>query len=111
MLDRRPCEPEWFQPFPLLSNISSRCVYQKSQCRGEGQVVYSNGTTTYDRSCRCNYIDNFVFVTKPKAKCFCIPSEEDCSCIHKYCAVNHYLTPGNYNMPEESYLTPCIYAV
>ncbi|XP_052078287.1 uncharacterized protein LOC127716069 isoform X4 [Mytilus californianus] len=93
MLDSRPCGPERFQPFSLLPNTSSRCVTRKSQCNREGQVVYSNGTTTDDRSCRCNYIDNFVFVTKPKKKCYCIPSEEDCSCYSKACDVDYYLTP------------------
>lgn len=93
MLDSRPCGPERFQPFALLPNTSSRCVIRKSQCNREGQVVYSNGTTTRDRSCRCNYIDNFVFVTKPKTKCYCIPSEEDCSCYSKACDVDYYLTP------------------
>ncbi|CAC5406189.1 unnamed protein product [Mytilus coruscus] len=93
MLDSRPCGPERFQPFSLLPNTSSRCVTRKSQCNREGQVVYSNGTTTRDRSCRCNYRDNFVFVTKPKTKCYCIPSEEDCSCYSKACDVDHYLTP------------------
>ncbi|CAC5408290.1 unnamed protein product [Mytilus coruscus] len=93
MLDRRPCGPERFQPFSMFSNVSTRCVTRKSQCNGEGQVVYNNGTTTHDRSCGCNYIDNFVFVNKPKARCFCFPSEEDCSCYNKACPVDYYLTP------------------
>lgn len=92
-LDSRRCGPDRFQPFSLLSNISSRCVTHKSQCNGEGQVVYSNGTTTNDRACRCNYINNFVFIKKPKAGCNCEPTQEDCSCYHRACPVDHFLTP------------------
>lgn len=110
MLDRRPCGPEMFQPFSLLSNSSSRCMFHKSQCNKKGQVVYRNGTTTRDRSCRCNYIDNFAFVSKPKSQCYCIPSKEDCSCYEKKCEVEHYLTPGNnaslicYMLPDNKLL-------
>lgn len=90
------CRSEKFQPFTLPLNMSSSCVLLKSQCGEEGQIVFINGTTTHDRSCRCNYIDNYAFVTKPKATCHCIPSEEDCSCYNKNCPINHYLSPGNY---------------
>ncbi|XP_052078938.1 uncharacterized protein LOC127716727 [Mytilus californianus] len=93
MLDIRQCGAERFQPLKLPSNTSSNCVMLKSQCNGEGQVDFSNGTTTHDRSCRCNYLNNFVFVTKPKATCYCVPSQEDCSCYYKACPVDHYLTP------------------
>ncbi|CAC5408295.1 unnamed protein product [Mytilus coruscus] len=64
-LDSRRCGPDRFQPFSLLSNISSRCVTHKSQCNGEGQVVYSNGTTTNDRACRyyqCVHFSNWTGV-------------------------------------------------
>lgn len=94
MLDRRPCGQERFQPFPLSSNSSSICVMQKSKCNGEGQLVYSNGTKTHDISCRCNYLNNYVFAIKPKATCHCVPSQEDCSCYYKACPVDNYLTPG-----------------
>lgn len=96
MLDRRPCGSERFQPFSLRSNFSNRCVMRKSHCNGEGQVVYNKGTTTYDISCRCNYNIKFAFVSNPKSRCFCIPSQEDCSCYKKECPVDQYLTPGKY---------------
>ncbi|VDI53605.1 Hypothetical predicted protein, partial [Mytilus galloprovincialis] len=75
MLERRACGTDTFQPFPLHSNFSSRCVMRKSHCNGEGQVAYSTGTTTQDMSCRCNYNIKFAFVSKPKSKCFCVPSQ------------------------------------
>lgn len=96
MLDRRSCGSRRFQPFSLRSNFSSRCVIRKSTCNEEGQVVYSNGSTTKDISCRCNYKIKFAFVSKTKSRCFCVPSQEDCSCYKKTCPVDQYLTPGNY---------------
>lgn len=111
-LDRTSCGSEMIQPFSLLSNTSSKCVTRKSQCNGEGQVVYSDGTTTDDRSCSCNYIDNFAFVTRPKSKCFCIPSQEDCSCYYKPCPVGNFLTPGNYlNRKCEHKTQPWLYDI
>ncbi|CAC5415665.1 unnamed protein product [Mytilus coruscus] len=92
-LDRRHCISERFQSVTMLSNMSSSCVTLKSKCNEEGQIVFSDGTTTEDRSCRCNYIKNFAFVTKPKGTCYCIPSKEDCNCYYKTCPVDHYLTP------------------
>lgn len=95
-LDRQKCISERLQPFPLSSNDNSQCGIVKSQCSGEGQIVFSDGNTTDDRSCRCNYVKNFAFVTKPKAPCYCIPSQEDCSCYYRTCPIDHYLTSGNY---------------
>ncbi|XP_076114540.1 uncharacterized protein LOC143082635 [Mytilus galloprovincialis] len=103
-LDRQQCRSKRFQPFTLPSNISSSCVLLKSECNEDGQIIFSEGTTTYDRSCRCNYIKNYAFVTKPKSSCYCLPSQEDCSCYKKKCPIDHYLSP-DYQCVHFSKLT------
>ncbi|CAG2253821.1 unnamed protein product [Mytilus edulis] len=87
------CNSEFYQPFKFLSSGSSRCVYEKSYCSGEGQVVYRNGTLENDRSCRCDYTRGYDFVNKPRHRCYCVPSEEDCSCHLKLCQSNYILSP------------------
>lgn len=88
------CNSEFYQPFKFLSSGSSRCVYEKSYCSGEGQVVFTNGTLENDRSCRCDYTRGYDFVNKPRHRCYCAPSEEDCSCHLKLCQSNYILSPG-----------------
>ncbi|XP_076070588.1 uncharacterized protein LOC143042207 isoform X1 [Mytilus galloprovincialis] len=87
------CNSEFYQPFKFLSSGSSRCVYEKSYCSGEGQVVFTNGTLENDRSCRCDYTRGYDFVNKPRHRCYCAPSEEDCSCHLKLCQSNYILSP------------------
>ncbi|XP_063414462.1 uncharacterized protein LOC134696543 [Mytilus trossulus] len=87
------CNSEFYQPFKFLPSGNSRCVYEKSYCSGEGQVVYSNGTLENDRSCRCDYTRGYDFVNKRKRRCYCVPSEEDCSCHLKICPPNYILSP------------------
>lgn len=87
------CSSEKFQPFLFWSNTSSHCVFIKSKCNEPGQVLFNNGSTKRDRSCRCDYSRGFTFIRKPKNPCYCIPSEEDCSCYHTACTGNKKLTP------------------
>lgn len=64
-------------------------------CSEEGQLVYNNGTSVYNRKCACDYRNNFSFVsTKRIDMCFCDPTNEDCSCHIKLCDKGHILTPG-----------------
>ncbi|CAG2212473.1 unnamed protein product [Mytilus edulis] len=97
--DFTPCAKSRYQPFRLWSNVSGQCIFKKSQCVSDGQFLYNNGTTESDRSCRCDYTHGYVFINKPRHPCYCIPSEEDCSCYKKYCPNNRLLTPGRYCRP------------
>lgn len=88
------CSAGTFQPFLFWSNASSDCVFIKSNCHEHGQVLYDNGSTQMDRSCRCDYTRGFDFIVKPNNPCYCIPSIEDCSCYKTTCVVTQKLTPG-----------------
>ncbi|CAC5359857.1 unnamed protein product [Mytilus coruscus] len=87
------CRNDFYQPFKFWTNESHSCVLTKSYCNEEGQVVYRNETTKEDRSCRCDDTRGFDFIIRPKHRCYCIPSEEDCSCHLK-------IWPSYYNFSQ-----------
>ncbi|XP_076086860.1 uncharacterized protein LOC143057439 [Mytilus galloprovincialis] len=88
-LDADICSSERYQPWPItfLTNVSNSCIFHKSACSEEGQVVYDNGNRNTDVTCRCDYTRGYEFSIKPRNPCFCVPSEEDCSCYLKMCQV------------------------
>lgn len=94
--DNDNCIDSRYQPFKLWSNRSSECEFLKNDCNEMGQVIANNGSTTKDRTCRCDYNKGFDFIIKPKEVCYCIPSEEDCSCYKKNCLPGQILTQGIY---------------
>lgn len=79
------CRYNRYQPFTFSTDGTSRCVYQKSFCNEEGQFVFQNGSFRNDTICGCNSSKGFYFVTKPNNVCYCLPSEEDCSCYKPSC--------------------------
>ncbi|CAC5383849.1 unnamed protein product [Mytilus coruscus] len=79
------CNAGRFQPIVFTTYGNSECIFFKSKCAEEGQVVFSNGSTSADTACRCDYTKGYAFVTRPKNSCFCKPSEEDCSCFRVTC--------------------------
>ncbi|CAC5383012.1 unnamed protein product [Mytilus coruscus] len=103
-LDFTPCATDRYQPIRLWSNASSQCIYKKSQCIGNGQIMHRNGTEESDTSCRCDYTRGFDFINKPKNASFCIPSEEDCSCHKKKCPHNGVLSPDYICTTEKDIL-------
>lgn len=93
--DTEPCSLDRFQPFSFSTSHGNQCVYKKSMCNAEGQLIYNNGTSRYDRKCRCDYTQHFSFMsTKRVDMCSCDPTTEDCSCYIKHCSKGHILTPG-----------------
>ncbi|CAG2199073.1 unnamed protein product [Mytilus edulis] len=86
-LDADICSSERYQPWPIIfyTNVSTNCIFLKSACNEEGQVVYDNGNRNTDITCRCDYTRGYDFIVKPRNRCFCVPSEEDCSCHLKTC--------------------------
>lgn len=95
-IDGSQCSRNMFQPIKFWTNGSSDCIFEKTLCEEEGQVVFENGNPKNDRSCRCDYTKGYAFVKKPNHKCFCEPRTEDCSCHIKKCSTLSILTPGNF---------------
>lgn len=88
------CTNTKYQPYSLWSNESSTCTFHKSLCTEIGQIVHKLASTSQDRQCRCDYSKQYAFVTTPVNNCFCIPSEEDCSCYIKQCGFGYNLNAG-----------------
>ncbi|CAG2205298.1 unnamed protein product [Mytilus edulis] len=80
------CNARRYQPIVFTTLGNSECIYSKSKCAEEGQVIFNNDSSSRDVTCRCDYTKGYAFVTKPKNRCFCKPSEEDCSCVKVTCA-------------------------
>lgn len=95
------CSSDRYQPFRLWSNVSGKCLKQKSLCEGEGQVIANNGSLIEDRTCRCDYTKGYKFIKQPKLNCSCIPSEEDCSCHIIKCSEGLILSQGILYMRNE----------
>ncbi|CAC5408763.1 unnamed protein product [Mytilus coruscus] len=87
------CSQKRFQPFIFWTNASiNDCIYSKSKCSEEGQIVYNDNSTKDDIACRCDNKKGYSFITTPRNLCFCIPTEEDCSCHVKSCSINMTLS-------------------
>lgn len=93
-LDDKECNGDRYQPFKLTTYGNSQCMLQKSNCSGEGQLMYNIGNTTSDRLCRCDYTNSYSFVKKSRDGCVCDPSKDDCSCYKKTCPDKLVLSPG-----------------
>ncbi|CAG2232371.1 unnamed protein product [Mytilus edulis] len=68
-------------------------TFRNSQCIGIGQFIYNNISTIYEATCGCDYKRGYAFVSKTRDPCFCLPSEEDCSCYIKECQTHTSLSP------------------
>lgn len=95
-LDGSTCIKSRYQPTKFWTNESSECIFKKSNCREEGLIIYTEGNSASDKTCRCDYTKGYAFVNRPIGKCFCNPVTEDCSCYKNPCMESEVLTPGNY---------------
>lgn len=89
------CSSERFQPlgFNLWQNVSSQCIFLKSFCNEEGQVIHINGSAEKDVSCRCDHTRGYAFVANNNTdKSSCKSLEEDCSCYMKKCLFKETLS-------------------
>ncbi|XP_071124484.1 uncharacterized protein [Mytilus edulis] len=98
------CSSDRYQPFRLWSNVSGECLYTKSLCDGEGQVVFNNGSRIEDRRCRCDYTKGYKFIKRPKMNCSCKPSEEDCFCYISLCPKGSVLSPDYECVKKKHYV-------
>lgn len=87
----------------------SDCVYSKSLCNEEGQTAYEDDSSKDDRTCRCDYTRNYSFVKIPRHVCYCLPTEEDCSCNIKSCPRNFTLSTGILTLKLNNMLSVIIY--
>ncbi|CAG2215912.1 ABCC1 [Mytilus edulis] len=81
----KTCVSSRYQPRPLFTYERNECLYEKSSCTEEGQIIFSNGSAIDDRTCRCDYTKGYAFISTPINKCYCVPSKEDCSCYKIEC--------------------------
>ncbi|XP_063417951.1 uncharacterized protein LOC134700533 [Mytilus trossulus] len=87
------CSYNRYQPFPFSTDGNNKCVYQKSFCNEKGQIVHREGSMRNDATCGCDSSQGYIFVTTPKHNCYCIPSQEDCSCHKLSCNDKDTLCP------------------
>ncbi|XP_071139815.1 uncharacterized protein [Mytilus edulis] len=100
-LDADICSIKRYQPWPIVfyTNVSTNCIFLKSACNEEGQVVFDNGNRSTDASCRCDDTRRYDSIVQPRNPCVCVPSEEDCSCFLK---MYHVLSPDSKRNKEFS---------
>ncbi|CAG2257092.1 unnamed protein product [Mytilus edulis] len=87
-----------FSLFPFSTNGNDECVYAKSICSLEGQVVFHDLESDIDRSCKCDYTYGYAFILEPAKKCKCDPFIEDCTCYKKQCPLDSVLSPGTLSL-------------
>ncbi|VDI45275.1 Hypothetical predicted protein [Mytilus galloprovincialis] len=92
-----------YQPFPLGSNAGSDCVFQKSTCSEEGNILFHHGSPKKDLSCRCNFQLGYGFVNEIQNKWNCVPSQDDCSCYLKHCLAGHRFISGSKTTQYKRY--------
>ncbi|XP_052081793.1 uncharacterized protein LOC127719609 [Mytilus californianus] len=92
--DAGPCSKDRYQPghMKYSTNVSSGCVFAKSLCSEEGQILFDQGSPTQDVECRCDYTENYDFIFRQNNSRYCKPSEEDCACFKKQCLTNYVLS-------------------
>ncbi|CAG2225386.1 unnamed protein product [Mytilus edulis] len=54
------CKAGRYQPIVFTTHGNSGCIFLKSNCDGDGQIVYNNGTSNNDIACRCDYTKGYV---------------------------------------------------
>lgn len=88
------CSENKYQPRTWTTLGNFDCEFDKSLCTEVGQTTYDDGDSTTDRMCGCNYTDGYAFLQEPKHMCYCVTSEEDCTCYKKTCPENYVLNQG-----------------
>ncbi|CAC5418443.1 unnamed protein product [Mytilus coruscus] len=101
-LNTKVCYSTRFQPLQFSSLRNSKCVFEKSLCSEEGQVIADNGTSKTDRSCRCDYCRGYALINNTIRPC--MPSKEDCTCYLKTCSANEVLSPDYRCVKEKEQL-------
>ncbi|XP_063428737.1 uncharacterized protein LOC134711787 isoform X2 [Mytilus trossulus] len=79
-LNSEICSEGEFQFNSSWSNEQSRCLFEKSLCNEEGQIIYSDENSIRDRRCTCDHTNGYKFTTYPINRHYCVPFDEDCSC-------------------------------
>lgn len=94
-LHTEPCHEGTFQPIYYWSNTQCVCNETKGHCNKTGQVLASHGSTTEDRTCRCDFRRGYKLSTwNPSNKCVCNSSNVDCTCVKEECETGYRMSPG-----------------
>lgn len=111
------CKSERYQGLDFTTVGNSDCVFQKSKCVQEGQIVYKvnkDSSLEDDTKCMCDYTKGYLFITLPTSRCFCTPTVEDCSCFREFCSTgnlhfwgieNNYVVSLSYYLLKRVRLT------
>lgn len=91
-LNSEICPEDEFQFGPSWSNEQSKCLFRKSLCNEEGQIIYSHENSSRDRRCACDHTDGYKLTTHPRNRQYCIPFVEDCSCYRDIKQEDSYTT-------------------
>ncbi|CAC5356604.1 OBSCN [Mytilus coruscus] len=81
------CDIDYYMPSEQLSNKilnhgPRHCKYEKSKCNLMGMKICSDGNTTTDRTCKCDYMNKYVPEMNISTPCFdqiksgCIPTKD-----------------------------------
>lgn len=92
------CRADRYQPKAFVTNGNTDCIFQKSSCSEEGQVVCKNLSTEEDAACICDYTKGYTFVSNTMNPCYCVPSKEDCSCFK----LDNISEVGKYNINKSN---------
>lgn len=103
-IDGEKCARERYQPIRYFNTDGRYCLFQKSMCNEEGQITVVKGSSKSDSKCICDYTNGYALVSKTSNKCYCSPSEEDCSCYLKYCPNRHDLSPDYQCVLKEDFI-------
>lgn len=95
-LDSEECSFKRFQPIVFRTEGNSDCIYTKSSCEDQGQVIHHNGSTANNRKCRCAFDCGYLFVFTPQLTSFCNPFVEDCSCFRNTSVESLNNSEGKY---------------
>lgn len=108
-IDGEKCDIKRYQPIRYFNSDGSNCIFQKSICNEEGQITILKGSSKSDSKCTCDYTNGYAFISKTSNKCYCSPSEEDCSCYLKYCPHRYELSPDYQCVLKEDFLEESFY--
>ncbi|CAC5382882.1 unnamed protein product [Mytilus coruscus] len=103
-INNADCLEDTFQPTPYKSNTQCGCALMKSTCNDIGQVISTNGSTDKDRTCRCDYLKGYTYVTMPDDRCNCSPKGENCTCKLIECPNGSRLSPDYVCIENARYL-------
>ncbi|KAK3581426.1 hypothetical protein CHS0354_016287 [Potamilus streckersoni] len=99
----KPCTNDRYQTIGFWSNERSDCDYEKTKCDDKVQIECEPGSTTTDRSCRCNIHQNLALESYALHNATCCTNNDPwCYCVNfKSSCPNGTVRHDNYKCLEE----------